>query len=268
MSKVIHAKVIENNQIAPDIYDLRLESPSQAAKAIAGQFLGIYTGSEAMLLPRPISICEIDVAGGILRVVYKVVGGGTQEIAKAAPGSQLRILGPLGNGYDLTAKDAKSAKNIAIVGGGLGVPPLLGLAAGIRGVMPDAHVAVYLGFRDKSQVILEDDFGRFADEVTVCTDDGSYGMAGNVIEAIAQGIPGQARNDMLYGCGPQPMLKALAKYAEQAGISCHVSVEEHMACCVGTCLACAVKVSEGDTVVNKRACYDGPVFNALEVVWG
>jgi len=266
MSMIQNVKVIENKQIAPDIFDLRIHSPSQAAKALAGQFLGIYTGSAAMLLPRPLSICEIDASGGILRVIYRVVGDGTRDIAGVAPGGELRILGPLGNGYDLknlTTENTEEHGRVAIVGGGLGVPPLLGLAAGVRGALPDAKITVYLGFRDKSQVILVDDFWKFVDEVVVCTDDGSLGVKGNVIEAIA-------RNDgfdVAYSCGPYPMLKALAEYAKQSKLPCFVSVEEHMACCVGTCLACAVKVQTDSGAVNKRACYDGPVFDASEVVW-
>ena len=282
MGKIINAKVVENRQITPDIFDLRIHSPGQADNAVAGQFLGIYTGNNAMLLPRPLSICEIDRAEGILRVVYRVVGGGTKEIACVAPGGTLRVLGPLGSGYDLTTENTEGHGKeqkplIAIVGGGLGVPPLLGLAADIRKNMPDAKIAVYMGFRDKSQVILEEDFGRYADEITVCTDDGSYDMAdeapagsktayfdGNAIEAMPQ----RPQFDVVYGCGPKPMLKALAKYAEDFNLPCFVSVEEHMACCVGTCLACAVKArQENGQLTIKRACCDGPVFNAKELVW-
>lgn len=261
MGDIFFAKIIENKQIAQDIFDLRMRAaPVYAAKAAAGQFLGIYTGSAAMLLPRPLSICEIDAADGVFRVVYRVIGGGTQEIAGFAAGDELRVLGPLGNGYTIDA----NCRNIAIVGGGLGVPPLLELAASIRKTSPHAKIAVYLGFRDKSQIILEKDFSKYADEVTVFTDDGSYGTRGNVLDAMPQ----ESSFDIVYGCGPKPMLKALAKYADQEDLPCFVSVEEHMACCVGTCLACAVKARHDDgCVVNKRACYDGPVFNAKELVW-
>jgi len=260
MSRIENAKVLQNGQIAPDIYDLRIHQPEQAVQAVAGQFLGIYTGDAAMLLPRPLSICEIDADKGVLRVIYRVVGDGTREIAKAVPGDTLRVLGPLGNGYEgiLTANDASKT---LIVGGGLGVPPMLGLAARIREARPDGHIAVYLGFRDKSQVILEDDFKKYADKVIVCTDDGSYGAKGHAVGVLPQ------EADIIYGCGPAPMLKALSQYATTHNIPCFVSVEEHMACCVGTCLACAVKVSENGNAVNKRACHDGPVFNAKEVVW-
>ncbi|MCL2376510.1 MAG: dihydroorotate dehydrogenase electron transfer subunit [Defluviitaleaceae bacterium] len=259
MSEITHAVVIENKQIAQDTFDLRIHSPAQAAKAKAGQFLGIYTGNPAMLLPRPLSICEIDKPNGILRVIYRIVGGGTKEIAEVAAGEKLRILGPLGNGYDIDT----NYRDIAIVGGGLGVPPLLQLASSIRKIKPSANIAIYLGFRDKSQVILEEEFSRYDDKVTVCTDDGSYGVQGNAIAALPQ----KPVFDAVYGCGPKPMLAALAKYAEAAGLPCFVSVEEHMACCVGTCLACAVKAYQDGGTVNKRACYDGPVFNAKELVW-
>jgi len=283
MSKhITTTKIIENKQIAPDIFDLRIHSPVQVGLATAGQFLGIYTGNAAMLLPRPLSICEIDPVGGTLRVIYRVVGGGTREIAGLGVGDTLRVLGPLGNGYAIDP----DYPNVAIVGGGLGVPPLLGLAASIRAAAPGVKIAVYLGFRDKSQVILVEDFWRFVDEITVCTDDGSLGVQGNAVAAFRQGChpgldpgssPGQCPTgshiamttpDIIYGCGPKPMLKALSQYAAQAALPCYVSVEEHMACCVGTCLACAVKLRQNDsTVAIKRACCDGPVFNAREVVW-
>ena len=259
MSEIINAKIIENKQITQDIFDLRLHSPSQAAQAVAGQFLGIYTGNEAMLLPRPLSICEIDKAGSTLRVIYRVIGGGTREIAGFASGDILRVLGPLGNGYTIDTNH----RNFAIVGGGLGVPPLLGLAASLRKAVPDAKISVYLGFRDAGQVILKEDFAKYTDCITICTDDGSYGAHGN---ALAN-LPPATGFDVAYGCGPKPMLKALADYALKAGLPCFVSVEEHMACCVGTCLACAVKVREAGDTVNKRACCDGPVFNARELVW-
>jgi len=212
-----------------------------------------------MLLPRPLSICEADAASGILRVVYRVVGGGTENIANAKFGDFLRIIGPLGNGYTID----NNVLSFAIVGGGLGVPPLLELSKRVRRAVPNAKIAVFLGFRNKSQIILADDFEKYADSVAICTDDGSHGFHGTVLAAM------QLRSvfDMAFGCGPKPMLRALARYSAQSETPCYVSLEEHMACCIGTCLACAVKVQDGDEYVNKRACYDGPVFGAKEVAW-
>jgi len=256
MSEMFYADIIQNKPIAEDTFDLRIQAPAQAMTTAPGQFLSVFTGNPAMLLPRPLSICEIDADNNTFRIIYRIAGDGTKEIANTRAGGKLRVLGPLGNGFYIDTK----YNNYAIVGGGIGAPPLLELAKRIRKEIPNSKIAVYLGFRSKSQLILEDDFKKYADEVMICTDNGTYGIKGNAIAAM----PPNADFDMVYGCGPKVMLKFLAQYAEQRNMPCFVSMEEHMACSIGACLACVVKVHPRDL---RRVCCDGPVFNAKEVVW-
>jgi dihydroorotate dehydrogenase electron transfer subunit len=214
-----------------------------------------------MILPRPLSICEVDSnERGIFRIVYQTIGAGTHEIAAFKVGDKVRVLGPLGSFYPID----HAHKNFALVGGGMGVPPLLELAKTIRREVPGAFINVYLGFRSLSQVILKDDFAKFADEVFTCTDDGSAGFKGNVISCLSE----HNLADAIYGCGPKLMLKSLAGFAADNRAACFVSLEERMACMVGACLACVTKVhADTGDVVYKKVCSDGPVFNASEVVW-
>jgi dihydroorotate dehydrogenase electron transfer subunit len=175
----------------------------------------------------------------------------------------VRVLGPLGSFYPIDP----AHKNFALVGGGMGVPPLTELAKTIRREIPQAAITVYLGFRNESQIILKEDFEQYADKVFICTDDGSLGFKGNVVQALLQ-KPQNPDFDVIYGCGPNIMLKSLAGYAADGGITCFVSLEERMACTVGACLACVAKVhtDTGDWAY-KKVCSDGPVFNSKEVAW-
>jgi dihydroorotate dehydrogenase electron transfer subunit len=268
---IFWAEVLKNEPLTEGIYDLHIKAsvPDVAGvhtvrppKAKAGQFLSIYTGSAAMILPRPLSICETDKAGEVFRVIYQTAGAGTLEIAKAKIGDKLQVLGPLGNSYPIN----QNHKNFVLVGGGIGVPPLLELAKTIRFDMPQAFITAYLGFRNKGQIILAGDLTGFTDEVFLCTDDGSMGFKGNVVQRLSKNTKNNLA-DVIYGCGPGAMLKSLADYAADNKITCFVSLEERMACTIGACLACVVKVHEGDKWGYKKVCSDGPVFNATEVAW-
>ncbi|MCL2235107.1 MAG: dihydroorotate dehydrogenase electron transfer subunit [Defluviitaleaceae bacterium] len=259
MKELFCGEVLENKLIAPDVWDMRICASDTVKAAQAGQFVSLYTGDSAMLLPRPISICEIDRLAGVLRIVYRVVGGGTEKIAALKTGCQVQGLAPLGSHYQINPKHGK----FAIVGGGMGTPPMLALASKIRGEVPNAHISVFLGFRDKSQVILDDDFTKYANGVTVSTDDGSFGVKGNPIQLL----PDNPEFDAVFGCGPHIMLKYLAKYADGKGLPCHVSLEERMACSIGACLACVTKIGTTNDWQYSRVCASGPVFDAKEVVW-
>lgn len=260
MREMFHAEVRSNNQIVGDVYDMRLYAPKEVAKAKAGQFLSIYTGNPALILPRPLSICELDKVGGEFRIVYRAAGEGTREIAAFRTGDRARCLGPLGSHYRVS----QGHKNFALVGGGMGAPPLLELAKKIRQEIPGAVISVYLGFRSKFATILESDFARYANHVYIATDDGTTGLQGNILQAF----PAKPIFDAIFSCGPHIMLKSVAKFADTQGIPCTVSVEEHMACSVGACLACVVKVHDNDGGWSyKRVCASGPVFNAKELFW-
>lgn len=250
--KMITASVISQEPISEDIFSMWLSVGDMAGDARPGQFISVYCGDRSRVLPRPISICEADAAAGKLRIVYRVVGAGTDEFSKLQAGDSVRVLGTLGNGYTLRDKKA------ILVAGGIGIPPMLELAKNL-----DCAKTIVLGFRDANTFLVSElaDYGN----VIIATDDGSLGTKGNVIDAIrANNVTG----DVIYACGPMPMLKGLKAYAQEADIECQISLEERMACGIGACLGCICKSKEVDhhtNVHNKRICKDGPVFDAKEV---
>lgn len=247
------AKIVSAANLAEGIYSLVLETAA-SQYAIPGQFINIFSNDGSKLLPRPISICEIDKAQGTLRVVYRVVGKGTEEFSKLQAGDTVEVLGPLGNGFPLEAGKA------IVVGGGIGVPPMLELAKELSG-----DVTAVLGYRT-DDLFLADDFIDAAGEVIFATDDGSVGVHGTVVDAMKEN---DLKADIIYACGPKPMLRGVAEYAASIGAKCYVSMEERMACGVGACLGCVCQSTEVDDhshVNNKRVCKDGPVFLSTEVV--
>ena len=244
-------RVISQTEISEGIYDMWLETENIAVNAVPGQFVSVYTKDASKLLPRPISICEV--SGKKLRLVYRVVGGGTTEFATYREGDTVRILGPIGNGFPLDA-----GSRAILIGGGIGIPPMLELAKRYTG-----EKNIVVGYRNKD-TFLDNELSANG-MVTIATDDGSLGIHGTVIDAIRKaGITG----DVIFACGPTPMLRAVRQYAEENNIEAYVSLEEKMACGVGACLACVCKTSGVDShshVHNARICKDGPVFNAKEV---
>lgn len=246
-----HAVIIRQEEIADDIYSMWLKTEQIAGAAVPGQFISIYSKDGSRLLPRPISICEIDRADGALHIVYRIAGKGTKEFSEYHTGTSLDILGPLGNGFPLKQKKA------FLIGGGIGIPPMLELAKQL-----DCEKQILLGYRDET--FLTDRFREYG-EVYVATEDGSEGVQGNVMDIIREcGLSA----DIIYACGPAPMLGALKEYAAKTGTECWISMEERMACGIGACLACVCSSKEKDAhtnVNNKRICREGPVFRAEEV---
>lgn len=247
------AVVVSQEQIATGIFSLVLKTKDIAAHAKAGQFVSVYSNDASKLLPRPISLCEINREEGILRLVYRVTGEGTgtEEFSKLKEGETVKLLGPLGNGFTTDGKKA------FLIGGGIGIPPMLQLAKEVN-----CEKQMVLGFRD--ELFLMDEF-KAQGEVFVATEDGSFGSKGNVLDAIRENA---LSADVIYACGPTPMLRALKAYAEENHMECYISMEERMACGIGACLACVCKSKEKDAhsnVHNKRVCKEGPVFNAKEV---
>ena len=253
MKKKHTAVVISQTMLADGIYDLRLK-PDLAAQAACGQFVAVYPKDKSTLLPRPISICE---AGeDMLRLVYRVAGKGTAEFSDLKAGDTVDVLGVLGNGFP--AEKAAEGMTAFLMGGGIGVPPILELSKALN-----CDKKIIVGYRD-SQTFLKEDFEKYGD-VIVATEDGSVGTKGNVMDAIAaNGL----KADIIFACGPMPMLRAIKQYAEKEGIPAYISLEERMACGVGACLGCVCKTKEVDHhshVNNARICTDGPVFEAREV---
>ena len=245
------AKVVSQEALTDDICSMWIQADEIAKAAKPGQFISVYTKDKSKVLPRPISLCEIDKEQGRLRIVYRVVGAGTKEFSAYQAGDDIEIMGPLGNGFPLKEKKA------FLIGGGIGIPPMLELAKNLN-----CEKQMVLGYRDV--LFLNDEFEQYG-RVYAATEDGSAGTKGNVIDAIkANGLEA----DVIYACGPTPMLRALKAYAAEHGMECWLSLEEKMACGVGACLACVCKSKEVDGhshVHNKRICKDGPVFKAEEV---
>lgn len=248
--------VISQEEIGRDIYSLWLQTDQMAQNARPGQFLSLYTGDGSKLLPRPISICEIDKEDSKIRLVYRVTGKntGTEGFSRLKPGEKIEALGPLGNGFPL---EEAEGKKVFLIGGGIGIPPMLETAKQLK-----AEKTAVLGYRD--ELFLNDEFTRYAD-VYVATEDGSAGTKGNVLNAICErGLEAE----VIFACGPTPMLRALKEYAAEKNITCWISMEERMACGIGACLGCICKSKEIDAhslVHNKRVCKDGPVFLSTEV---
>lgn len=250
--------VLSQRSLGNDIYDLVLQTKDIAVAAKAGQFVSVYSNDKSKLLPRPISLCGIDREKGTLRLVYRVTcqGTGTEEFSRLKEGDTVKLLGPLGNGFTV-----ESGKKAFLIGGGIGVPPMLQLAKEMKAA--GENLQVVMGYRNADTFLL-DEFEAVA-ETFVATEDGSLGTKGNVIDAIKNE---KLNADVIYACGPTPMLRALKNYAEENSMVCYISMEERMACGIGACLACVCKSRDKDAhsnVNNKRICKEGPVFNAKEV---
>lgn len=252
------AKVMRTEQLADGIFSMWLLAPEIAGQAAPGQFISLYCDDGDRLLPRPISLCEIDKNAGQLRIVYRVVGAGTKEFSEKSEGDAVRIAGPLGNGFPLE-EGSKSDKHAVLIGGGIGIPPMLELAKQLS-----SRVTVVVGYRSADTFLLQE-LKEAADKVVIATEDGSLGVRGNVIDAVrAEDIHG----DVIYSCGPLPMLRGVKAWGMEEEVNTWVSMEERMACGIGACLACVCHSTEPDShsrVNNKRVCKDGPVFLSTEI---
>lgn len=246
-----NATVVSQNEISEGIYDMWIATDNIAEYAVPGQFISVYTNDASRLLPRPISICETD--GQRLRIVYRVAGCGTRQFSAFKAGDKLRIMGPLGKGFPI-----QEGARAILIGGGIGIPPMLELAKRIQG-----DKTIVLGYRNKD-TFLDKDLKVYGD-IVIATDDGSLGTHGTVIDAIKEQ---HVQGTVIYACGPTPMLRAIKAYAAENNIEAWISLEERMACGIGACLACVCKTKEKDEhsqVNNARICKEGPVFNAKEV---
>ena len=250
------AVVVDQSSLGNGIYDLTLKTDKIAKAARAGQFVSVYSNDKSKLLPRPISLCGINRDDDTIRLVYRVTGEGTgtEEFSKLVRGDKVRSLGPLGNGFPL---EEAEGKKVFLMGGGIGVPPMLETMKQLH-----AQKMAVLGYRD--ELFLDKEFAKNGD-VYIATEDGSAGTKGNVMDAIRENA---LEADVIFACGPKPMLRAIKAYALEKGIPCWISMEERMACGIGACLGCVCQSTEVDShshVHNKRVCKDGPVFLSTEV---
>ena len=243
-------KILSVEKLNEDAISLWLEAGEMAETAQVGQFINIKCG-EGLLLRRPISICRVE--GSKLNVVYEVRGEGTLWMSKRQPGEELDVLGPLGHGF--TYPDGK----VLVVGGGIGVPPMLNTAI----KAPQGAIAC-IGFRNKDKVMLAKEFEDCCEQVYLSTDDGSLGVHSYVAGIVDTALTEHPEIKAVMACGPKIMLKTVFAAAKAHGVPCQVSLEERMGCGVGACLVCACKMAGGE---HKHVCKDGPVFDAEEVSW-
>lgn len=258
MKKKEICTVIRQKEIGDGIFSMWIQTENIGKEAKPGQFVSLYSKDGSKLLPRPISLCEIDRENSRLRLVYRVTGAktGTEEFSRLKVGDTIPVIGPLGNGFPVEKAEGKRA---FLMGGGIGVPPILELAK----QMQCEKKQIVVGYRN-AQTFLKEEFEAVG-ELYISTEDGSVGTKGNVMDAIREQ---RLEADIIYACGPTPMLRAIKQYAEENGIECYISLEERMACGIGACLACVCKSKEKDAhsnVNNKRICKDGPVFLSTEV---
>ena len=258
MSKQVFAKLIKKEKLLDGLYKFSVEAKEIVDIAKPGNFIEIRINENFdPFLRRPISIYNMDKEKGILEFIFQVKGKGTELLAKKEEGNLIDIIGPLGSG---TFK-FEGKKNIAIIGGGIGIFPLYELAKQAKESGLNIHT--YIGFRNKELVTLEKEFEAVSTNFTITTDDGSYKEKGFAINFLAEDLE-KENFDCIYSCGPLPMLRAVKKLAEEKGILCQISLEERMGCGLGVCLGCAVKTaaSPKENPEYVHVCKAGPVFDS------
>lgn len=248
-------RLVSKKKLAPGIFDYTVAVPRVAGAASCGQFVNVLCGG--CTLRRPISIAGFDREAGTLRLVFEIRGKGTGWLSGLREGDPVDLTGPLGHGFPLL----DAGKRAVMVGGGIGTPPLLPLARHYG-----ENAAVVSGFRTASAVILQEDYRAAGAETILCTDDGTAGMHGFTTQALERCLDSRSF-DVVYTCGPKPMMRGVARLAEERGILCYVSMEERMGCGVGACLCCATPTRDKQGEHMTRVCLNGPVFASTEVMW-
>ena len=242
--------VVEAVRLNAFAYSFTLEAEGMTPEG-PDQFVHVKCG-HSRLLRRPISICDWE--ENLLRIVFEVRGEGTEWLSRRKAGDRLDVLGPLGRGFRMDREG-----RYLLVGGGIGVPPMLGCAKWTAG-----RSTAVLGFRSADRAMLSEDFHKSCKEIFLCSDDGSIGRHGFVDAQVRDILEKDKDFTAVLACGPKPMLKNVAAVAAGFGVPCQVSMEERMACGVGACLGCAIQMADG---TMQHVCKDGPVFDAGEVDW-
>ena len=261
MPKQVFAELIKKEKLLDDLYKFSVDAKEIVELANPGNFIEIRINENSdPFLRRPISIYNLDKENGVLEFIFQVKGKGTELLAKKKEGDKIDIIGPLGNG---TFK-FEEYKNIAVIGGGIGIFPLYELSKQAKNA--GKKVYTYLGFRNKDLVTLENEFDEVSTMLTITTDDGSYKNSGFAINYLENDLE-KNNIDCIYACGPLPMLKAVKKLAEEKEIPCQISLEEKMGCGMGVCLGCAVRTSTStdNNPQYLHVCKAGPVFDSKMV---
>ncbi|MHB9132144.1 MAG: dihydroorotate dehydrogenase electron transfer subunit [Armatimonadota bacterium] len=253
------ARITSLTELSPGYFHLSLHAPEIANAARPGQFAQLRPAARGTidpLLARPISIVSASPKDKSVSFIFKVVGRGTALLAEKQPGDSITVLGPIGTGFSIP----DSVQSLALIGGGVGMPPLYFLAERLRETRPDLKISLFYGGRSQGDLLMLPDWEKLNVPVFAATDDGSYGHHGLVTEPLQAEVDRQGF-DFVAACGPKPMLRAVHRLATAAGIPGQLSFEERMACGVGACLGCVCATLSG----NRRVCVDGPVFALNEV---
>ncbi|KPJ64474.1 hypothetical protein AMJ44_12740 [candidate division WOR-1 bacterium DG_54_3] len=255
--------IISKQKLKEDIFKLTLRSPLISKTAKPGNFVHIKVSSNSYpLLRRAFSVHSVDKHKKNFEVLFKVVGKGTKILSEKSPGDMLDLLGPIGKGFSVPPK----GETVMLVAGGMGIAPLWFLFGNIIEKIPKERLIFFLGAKTKKELLYCEKLKDFGVNLIVTTDDGSFGTKGLVTEVFLKEIrkrKNESRKLKVYSCGPQEMLKKVSEISKQYDLSCQISLEGSMACGVGACWGCAVKLNNGG---YKRVCIDGPVFEAREVV--
>lgn len=247
---IADAHILQQQELSDHVFRMIVEAPEIAAKAKAGQFVQLRIASGGFLLRRPLGIAEADKENGTAAFIYRVVGKGTQALSELKAGDRINVLGPLGHGFDTTAKKP------LIVGGGMGLSPVLFYASAMNG-----KADVLMGGKTADELFWQNLFAAKVQEIFCTTDDGSLGMKGFTTTRLPELLAYKAY-DLIVACGPEIMMKGIARIAKEHGIRCQVSLEKRMGCGLGACLSCSIDTTDGQ---RKKVCKDGPVFEAEEV---
>lgn len=244
------ATIVKNEKIAENVYAITFDL-GETPCVRAGQFGNISVGG-THLLRRPIAICKTE--GKEVTFCYQIKGEGTQKLKTMGAGMRLNVLLPLGNGFYIE----ETEKKVALVGGGVGVFPLISV---LREYAGKKEISAYIGYRNQGAVCGVEEFEK-AHKFVGVTDDGSFGEKMNAVQAFEADLAKGNRPDVVLACGPTPMLRALKALVERENLPCYVSLEERMGCGIGACLVCVCDLTSGK---KARVCKDGPVFNAKDV---
>ena len=263
MPKITQAKykILSNKKVGPENFKMTICAPQLVRFARPGQFVHLRcANSRQPLLRRPFSLHRLK--GNNFEILYKIIGPGTNLLAKKQKGAIVDVLGPLGNGFELKRTTKGEGRRAILVAGGMGVAPLFALAEKLADL---EDILVLIGARTKKAILCARDFKKLASNVEIATDDGSQGHKGFVselLQRVLRGTTGVERRT-IYACGPKPMLQEIAAISRRFHISAYGSLEENMACGVGACLGCVIKTKVG----YQRVCKDGPVFDLKQIMW-
>ena len=246
------ATVVKNERIAEGVYAITFDI-GEDVPIRCGTFGNISVGG-THLLRRPIAICKKE--GSQVTFCYQVKGEGTQKLKGLEEGDKTSVLMPLGNGFFVE----ETEKKVALVGGGVGVFPLISV---LRQYQDEKEISAYIGYRNKGAVCGLEEFAK-AEKFTAVTDDGSFGEKMNAVQAFEKSLKAGDIPDVVLACGPTPMLKALVAVTERENLNCFISLEERMGCGIGACVVCVCDLTNGK---KARVCKDGPVFNAKDIAF-